>query len=989
MAAWRDRWRQRAARLSGGKGAPAAPAGPDRSTTGGAAQADPSGPDGAGNSSAVPGDWDGGWRRTSAPALTVSRRPLGVSDGLVFRAGLASWQNPSLGGTLGHAVLPTAPTGLVRGVTRPAEPSASGGGSGPLLLRAVRTQGDSAGDAEGPSAPGPAAVRPSSRPRGGTAARGGRAPDAGSPGSPAPRTPTGRGSGEGAGSTGSPAARTAAAPPSARQTAGSPVVAPARGDHSARVVQVPLVRRVSVVRPPVTPGPAVQRTSTEAAGRTGAGEAPRGVGAARVVRPRAVRPALTVARRPAGPVRTVPALRPTAGEATGVRSAAAPGQAGAPTGARSAGESSPPSPAAPAGRAPLGAPLGELPFTARQFTTDAARQPTPSDPLLPVAVQRRAEGAGTDLAAGASGPVTEPSAPSVPSASVAPSWRDTPGDRSGARARGGLGAPLPSMPPTADVPASGPPGSPVSRPTAGPGGSTGAPLLGRGDVQRAVTEGPFAGGGATASGAEGPGPTGPATPLVRPSHRTAPAGTTTGDRPTGSAHRTGAPTGTAPDSPRTGGVGPERQRPEHRASVPGPVITTGEHSASPAGPRTAAPTGSGAAPGGHRGPSRAPGPISPAADGVGVRPPAPGIPLVVARSVASAATDSRTSGRGPHAATGDGSTGPVAHRPGATPGGTVTGPVLTAASLPLLPARPLTLSTRVPEGLAPPATPARAGGGLVVPARWPGTPAPAPEGQASPHGSPGTPVQRAAAAHPGGGEHGVRAGALAAPSALHAPTGRAIRDHARSPGHPAPPAAVPAPDARSAAPRAAVVTPAPRVPVVMPAPARPEATAAQAGSLPVSPPGTPPATGGPSTPQAQAGPVALVRPRAVVTAQPPAGGAGAALPVQRAPSPAGDLAVAKGTPAKAAPAKDRSRTASPAGDLAVAAGRPGTPARGTSSSSSSSSSSKGASRADDPRDPGLDLDDLARRLLDPVARLLRTELRRGRERTGRPYDGRR
>lgn len=41
------------------------------------------------------------------------------------------------------------------------------------------------------------------------------------------------------------------------------------------------------------------------------------------------------------------------------------------------------------------------------------------------------------------------------------------------------------------------------------------------------------------------------------------------------------------------------------------------------------------------------------------------------------------------------------------------------------------------------------------------------------------------------------------------------------------------------------------------------------------------------------------------------------------------------------------------------------------------------------RDPGLDLDDLSRRLLDPVARLLRTELRRGRDRTGRPYDGRR
>ncbi|MFB7620703.1 hypothetical protein [Kitasatospora sp. NPDC056181] len=42
-----------------------------------------------------------------------------------------------------------------------------------------------------------------------------------------------------------------------------------------------------------------------------------------------------------------------------------------------------------------------------------------------------------------------------------------------------------------------------------------------------------------------------------------------------------------------------------------------------------------------------------------------------------------------------------------------------------------------------------------------------------------------------------------------------------------------------------------------------------------------------------------------------------------------------------------------------------------------------------PQGGDLDLDDLARRLLDPVARLLRTELRRGRERAGRPFDGRR
>ncbi|MFB8032833.1 hypothetical protein ACFC5Z_07720 [Streptomyces sp. NPDC056004] len=38
---------------------------------------------------------------------------------------------------------------------------------------------------------------------------------------------------------------------------------------------------------------------------------------------------------------------------------------------------------------------------------------------------------------------------------------------------------------------------------------------------------------------------------------------------------------------------------------------------------------------------------------------------------------------------------------------------------------------------------------------------------------------------------------------------------------------------------------------------------------------------------------------------------------------------------------------------------------------------------------GADIEELARRLIDPVSRLIRADLRRGRERTGRPYDGRR
>ncbi|WP_234433328.1 hypothetical protein [Streptomyces sp. NRRL WC-3549] len=38
---------------------------------------------------------------------------------------------------------------------------------------------------------------------------------------------------------------------------------------------------------------------------------------------------------------------------------------------------------------------------------------------------------------------------------------------------------------------------------------------------------------------------------------------------------------------------------------------------------------------------------------------------------------------------------------------------------------------------------------------------------------------------------------------------------------------------------------------------------------------------------------------------------------------------------------------------------------------------------------GPDLEELARRLLEPVSRLLRADMRRGRERAGRLYDGRR
>ncbi|NEE58563.1 hypothetical protein G3M55_80240, partial [Streptomyces sp. SID8455] len=38
---------------------------------------------------------------------------------------------------------------------------------------------------------------------------------------------------------------------------------------------------------------------------------------------------------------------------------------------------------------------------------------------------------------------------------------------------------------------------------------------------------------------------------------------------------------------------------------------------------------------------------------------------------------------------------------------------------------------------------------------------------------------------------------------------------------------------------------------------------------------------------------------------------------------------------------------------------------------------------------GAEIEELARRLLDPVSRLIRADMRRGRERAGRLHDGRR
>ncbi|MER6503977.1 hypothetical protein ABT218_32710, partial [Streptomyces sp. NPDC001455] len=96
---------------------------------------------GAGRADGRDGDWDGGWRQVAPPTVTVARSSIGVSDGLRFRSGLASWQNVAFGGELGHAVMPSAPVGLISGVTRPAGARTVSDG-GPLLLRAARPATD-------------------------------------------------------------------------------------------------------------------------------------------------------------------------------------------------------------------------------------------------------------------------------------------------------------------------------------------------------------------------------------------------------------------------------------------------------------------------------------------------------------------------------------------------------------------------------------------------------------------------------------------------------------------------------------------------------------------------------------------------------------------------------------------------------------------------------------------------------------------------------
>ncbi|MFJ3785607.1 hypothetical protein [Streptomyces sp. NPDC090093] len=1027
----------------------------------------------------MPGDWDGGWRRAAPQPLTLSRAPLGVSDGLAFRAGLAAWQNPSFDGGMGHALLPTAPTGLVHGMARPAAPHTTGSGGGPLLLRAVRAEGT------GPEAdtPGPETRLPSASGKPGTS----KAPKAAPKGPEAPRTPKApkaskdleaskiaetseapkvpetpkapkspgtskapgtsktsktptvqpsasvvRPSPGGASGTADSSERRSqdGRPPSrALSAATSPAVlstptpavqravAPSDAGRSPVAAPIPLVRRVAVV--PVAPGArdtSVRGSATGTAGRTvteksaprketvekgavasGARVAPGGghpePSSRPVVRPRPVGPRLTVARRVSGGVRQVPALRPAAPAAPRRDGAAAvadgPEAVGPPRSSTAEAES--PDRTAPdtavqraATRTVLGPPLAELPSSAVPSAGNA-----PAGPGLPF-VQRQAEDAPRS-ATGLPAPSADPVSPR----------------RSGARARGGLGAPLSAMPPSAGPPAGSPaPGARPGRPAPGPAvqrapapsspaegrpapgpeaAAPHAPLLGTTDVQRRITDRPASRGNGSADrssdGAPATRTPGPAMPPVTPSRTAHPAPQ--------------APAGRDAVRPDTAPAGPVDDRRLAGPAGPAPVVVARAVS----GPGASAP---GAASGGNRrgttGPAGTTAPKAPAGPPVTVRasvPPGSGPhPAAPAPGVFSGA-------RPTTAASGEGSRPSAARvrRPG-----TASVPVA-RRTLALLPARPLTLSTRAPEGLAPSAVPRPASGPPVVAARWstaqdvPGGGSDRPA-RTSPPGGGGAPapVQRAAspsvqptAPSPAPPPRGAPAPGTSGTPGYSGASGSAVpppsaRRYTAAPVRRDAPEAVAAPSVQRAAaaygpPRghggagAGVPATGGRVPVVRPAPpggGEPAATTtgSPARALPVAPPQAPPMTGGPSVPAAP-GPgtaVPVVRPRPVPPPVAPSAGGGTAPRIQRAVPDAGKgPSATPAVPVKEVPARGKQAPAPASAGTGRNTGRSAEPAQ----------------------DPGLDLDDLARRLLDPMARLLRTELRRGRERTGRPYDGRR
>ncbi|MFE6667220.1 hypothetical protein ACFVFH_27120 [Streptomyces sp. NPDC057697] len=967
------------------------------------------------------GDWDGGWRQVAPPAVTVARSSIGVSDGLRFRDGLASWQSLAFGSELGHAVLPSAPVGLIHGVTRPGSARSDAPG-GPLLLRAARTGAEEeAGPAADPAGntagagrtggqrPGPATVQRAS----GTTAASSRSP----------RPPSSRSSASG--DTAPAVVPAPSADPAPQERPGAPEPAPLQRSRPAAVrprrIAPPLIiarrptttlRRIDGILPAPGSAPAVPGTAAETARRDASPQAaavrPHGSGeSVPAVPPTAppadratgrpdaptVRPALgrPLAELPSGAVPSVPA----AGSETVPSEPEAPRPAVMPVIQRQAADAASPAnpanPASPANPAATNTPATNTP--ARETPQSAQRRPSADRSSIsrPRPTDSGATDSGATESRSAESRSTEPLSPGA--RSPQPPRSDTAGPR--ARARGGIGTPLPSLPSTARL-------------------QDDAPLLGdRRRTQRGTTgsrQPPTA--AADPAVSAGPTPTSaPAPPEmpVRSSTVAAAAGGTSGPAPepavvqrVADATRASTPAPSAPATPvRIRRITPERERgrasgPAARAGQPMPSVQRSRALLS--GRALKVNTGSGE-----------------------------GFSAPVARNNASrpvvAATwrrDAQQQRPGPDEA----QPGPDRTRPGTTRTGEHRAAAAATSSVSASPSalahprtRPAESASTQPRATGP--GPQAPGPGSTVQRLVQGNPSPAATGsRASSHRTPtddptraqgtGTGTGAGAGAVPGTGSvpgtgtDRPGRGSLARGSSLLRLVQRSVRGSTATPSSraearprerqsaeprsadrpgPTPPAPRPAPPTawtpRTSAPSVPSAPPTVRpVPVVRPHPPAPDGPGASGGvslqraSLPVVPESGVPMASGPESGSGAAppGPPGLsVR----VPRRAPAPAAGTAVPgstgevLQRAAADAGIT----GVPVRAVPVN---RAKAPGGT-------------GPGGSAVPAATDTPAEH----RVTGADIEELARRLLDPVSRLIRADMRRGRERTGRLYDGRR
>lgn len=871
------------------------------------------------------GAWDGGWRRVAPPVLTIARAPIGVSDGLRFRSGLAAWQSLAVGSGLGHALLPSAPVGLIHGVTRPVTPGAASGG-GPLLLRVAQPERESGADQ--PGGDGASPVHP---------------PNRATPAGPGPGTPAGPSA------AGSRRAGPAAVRP---RPTGPPLTVARRPAMPARAINaIPLsaghfpataaatgttedATAVSGVPAAVTAqalqaGPAASvagpAVSVVRPGATGASEPvkPAPADSLRELPVRGIRLGEPLGELPAGATplsamdRTVtpgsaPAAR--AGSMPVLQRLATPGPSGPPVQSGGHGQTGPSGPARPSG------------------------QPSLSEPPAPEESARRSERQGGARASAPSRPPERPEPAALPS-------RPRP-------ARSGIGAPLAALPSTATA-------------------SGSAPLLGdHRQVQRKAEPtlpNPVPGNGSVVAPASA-GPTEP----VSPSH-----------------------VSVVPPMP----VRAAAVEPPIRATSAGlPAVqrsVVAGRDAEPAaerGPARAAPSAGRSERTRRSGNSMSDNPMS----GGAASPHSPGPAL------RTSPDDKRTvARRAPERGRLTSDSG-VRLEPSPPATGSAEAVSAVQRSRALLAERPLMVSTGASEGFFSAPAPASRAVRPVVAATWRRDVRSARATGPSPLGPGSVPHVQRSSSGPGAapakdsGRKPARP-AVAPPPALGSPTA------------PASPAARAAPLA-PASPTAAVTSlsgPGPAVQRSVPArPPAPDLPVSRSDDAPVfAVPVVRPAlvaAGGPGTATAPVQRLPMTTHAAQALASGPAPGFAAtaradtpSLPVRivrrtetrrteappmAAPRPAAAGPTAQalqrtvadagfaGVPVAAVPAREAA-TAQPA-----TAQTPAPPARGAQAGEQAA---------------GIEIEELARRLIEPVARLLRADLRRGRERAGRLYDGRR